>query len=262
MRSRLVSTVIAVCVAALTSVGAARSAAAQAALDDDDEEISPTTPTASEATVGPQTTIGVGLRIRQMIVPKSLIELFVEHAEGSSSQTGFGFELARRKGDFEVQFGLEWDNIYIKPGLWVDKGNTIPQDEPDFVEFDGPDEGGYLSTNRFGWVTAEVTFLNHTEIVKQLTVRYGGGAGIGIIKGHVRRTDYVCEDAVLETADNHCHPYGGAENVNNPYDIPPVMLIVNAIIGVQIRPVDKVFINVEGGLRTFPFFGITGGAYF
>ena len=37
---------------------------------------------------------------------------------------------------------------------------------------------------------------------------------------------------------------------------------VNAILGVQIRPVEKVFINIEGGLRTIPFIGGTAGYYF
>jgi hypothetical protein len=31
---------------------------------------------------------------------------------------------------------------------------------------------------------------------------------------------------------------------------------------VQIRPIDKLFINIEGGLRTMPFFGMTAGYYF
>ena len=53
-----------------------------------------------------------------------------------------------------------------------------------------------------------------------------------------------------------------ATPVTPPYDLPPVMLVVNAIVGVQIRPTDEIFINVEGGLRTVPFFGTTAGYYF
>jgi len=233
------------CCGAALVVGAA-SASAQVALDDE-EGTPPPDPSGSTLEDPNKTMIGAGIRLRSVHVPQGLIELFVERAEGGSSEFGIGLEVARRKGNFEVQFGLEYDKIYIEPGIWIDKGDMLPQDEPDFVEFDG-----------FGWITAEVTFLNHTEIIKQLSVRYGGGAGIGIIRGDIRRTDYRCGSADLET----CGEYGGAENVRRPYDIPPVMLVVNAIIGVQIRPVDKVFINVEGGIRTLPFFGVTGGYYF
>jgi hypothetical protein len=249
MRSSLVSTVI----AAATLLGAAHTAAAQAALDDEEGSAAPdtTAPAASEEDPANKTMIGAGLRIRQMFVPRELIELFVERANGGSSTTGLGLEIARRKGDFEVQFGLEWDNIYIEPGYWIDKGEAIPADEPDFVEFS---KDGYLGWGTFGWLTAEVTFLNHSQLAKQFALRYGGGAGIAIIKGDVYKTDSACTSTDISS----CNQYGQRE----AYNIPPVMLVVNAIIGVQIRPTDNIFINVEGGLRTFPFFGATGGAYF
>ncbi|MCA9678472.1 MAG: hypothetical protein H6709_19310 [Kofleriaceae bacterium] len=224
-------------------------ASAQAALDDDDTPVAATdtsTTTSLEADNAPH--VGVGLRLRSVKVPEGLLELFVEDAPGGSSELGYGLEVARRKGNFEVQFGIEYDKIYVREGNWLDKGDMLPQDEVDHVKFDG-----------FGWITAEVTFLNHTPIIKQLAIRYGGGAGIGIIKGEVRRTDYVCTSTDIEDS---CSEKPGAENVNNPYDIPPVMLIVNAIIGVQITPVDHVFINIEGGLRTVPFFGASAGYYF
>ena len=243
MKSRLAW--MSLCCGAALVLGAG-SAAAQVALDDD--ESSPPPVPGDPAVEDPNATmIGAGLRVRSVHVPQGLIELFVERAAGGSSEVGFGLEVARRKGNFEVQFGLEYDKIHIDTGLWIDKGDMLPQDEPDYVEFEN-----------FGWITAEVTFLNHTEITKQFAIRYGGGAGIGIIRGEVRRTDYRCQSADLET----CSESPAAENIREPYDIPPVMLVVNAIIGVQIRPIDKVFINIEGGLRTLPFFGATAGYYF
>ncbi len=245
MNSRLASLMVCGTTLAMT----AGTAAAQAALDDDEEETPvATTSEGGEDLLAEKTMVGVGLRIRNVRVPKGLIELFVEEAGQSSgsSEIGFGLEVARRKGDFEVQFGLEYDKIYMKDGFWVDKGDTVPPDEPDFVEFEG-----------FGWVTAEVTFMNHTQLAKQFAIRYGGGAGIGIMLGDVYRTDMMCVTSDFDT----CFDYGG-ENQHSPYNIPPVMLVVNAIIGVQIRPVDKVFINIEGGLRTIPFFGGTVGYYF
>lgn len=222
---------------------------AQAALDDDDD-VAPVTPTPTveaEAAGGQQ--VGVGVRFRSVKVPRGLIELFVEEAPGGSSELGFGLEVARRKGNFEVQFGLEYDKIFIAEGNWLDKGDSSPADQVDRVTFDG-----------FGWISAEVTFLNHTPIIDQLAVRYGGGAGIALITGEVRRTDYQCPTADIQADD--CFEVAGAENVDEPYDIPPVMLIVNAIIGVQIKPMEKMYINIEGGLRTVPFFGVGAGYYF
>lgn len=218
---------------------------AQAALDDDDS--SSPTPSSVSVPVGDKTSIGVGLRLRNVRVPQGLIEVFVQRAPGGASNVGFGLEVSRRKGQFEVQLGLEYEKISIDKGIWVENGDNIPTDEPDYVEFDN-----------FGWVTAELSFLYHTPIIPQLSVRYGGGAGIGVITGDVLRTDYRCATASLDS----CTESPTATNIKAPYDLPPVMLVVNAIVGVQIRPTEEIFINVEGGLRTIPFFGTTAGYYF
>jgi hypothetical protein len=250
MKSRLAWPCL--CAAALLTTAGVRSASAQAALDDDDDATAPeptTESTSEEEDWGAKPHIGGGLRIRNVIVPEGLIELFVEDVPAGSSKLGWGLEVSRRKGNFEVQFAVERDLINIKNGYWVDKGDSIPADEPDFVYFDG----------NFGWWTAEVTFLNHSEIIPQLAIRYGGGAGIGIVTGDVRRDDAVCTSSDYDTCT---HPYPGAENQNEPYSIPPVMLIVNAIVGVQIRPTKEIYINIEGGLRTIPFFGASAGYYF
>lgn len=249
MKSRLAWTTpkIAALAGAALFVGFSGTAHGQAALDDDDEEVSPateTSPTGVEE--ADDTMIGAGLRLRNVRVPQGLLELFVERANGGSSEFGIGGELIRRKGDFEVQFAIEYEKIFVEPGIWIDKGEMPPADEVDYVEFDG-----------FSWVTAEVTFLNHTPIIPQLAIRYGGGAGIGFIMGDVRRTDYSCTNSSLDSCDNN-----GGPNQRNPYDIPPVMLVVNAILGVQIRPIENLFINIEGGLRTMPFFGTTVGYFF
>ena len=219
---------------------------AQVALDDDGSAV-PVVP--AEESKGDKTQIGLGLRLRNVRIPKGLIEIFVERAPSGTSNIGFGAELSRRKGQFEVSLGLEYDQISMENGLWVDKGDTIPADEPDFVEFDG-----------FSWVTAELSFMYHTPIIPQLSVRYGGGAGIGVFMGEILRTDYQCTSANLDSCNPRTNP--PPENDHSPYDLPPVMIVINAIIGVQIKPTDEIFINVEGGLRTIPFFGMTAGYYF
>jgi hypothetical protein len=231
---------------ALTLGLGARGASAQVALEEEEEEEAVPPPPVEPMLEAPR--IGVGLRLRNVRIPRSLLEAFVERAPAGSSNFGIGLDVVRRKGDFEFQFGLEYEKISITPGVWIDKGDMIPQDEPDYVEFDG-----------FGWFTIEATFLYHTPITKQFAIRYGGGAGIGIILGDIVRTDYICTSSSVEDCDEK----PGAENVKTPYDnVPPVMLVVNAIVGVQIRPIDNLYINIEGGIRTMPFFGTSVGAYF
>ena len=104
----------------------------------------------------------------------------------------------------------------------------------------------------------QVTVVPAPAIVPQLAVRYGGGAGLGILMGSVRRTDQICGTNSFDS----CVDDPAGENMDSPYDLPPVMLVVNAILGVQVRPTNEIFINIEGGLRTVPFFGTTAGYYF
>jgi hypothetical protein len=227
----------------------AGSAAAQgAALDDDDSSSEP--PPVPGATVeAPKTNIGVGVRLRNVRIPAGMIEWFVEDVPGGVSNIGFGAELLRRKGDFEVQFGLEYEKLTVTDGYWLEKDKSIPAD---------PGSVDYVRDDGFSWITAELSFMYHTPIVPQLAVRYGGGAGIGILMGGVNRTDQICTTSSTDS----CNTDPAGENQDTPYDLPPVMLVINAIIGVQIRPTDEIFINVEGGLRTVPFFGMTAGYYF
>jgi hypothetical protein len=46
------------------------------------------------------------------------------------------------------------------------------------------------------------------------------------------------------------------------YDLPPVFPVVNAIIGLEIKPTDHMTVNIEGGIRTLPFIGISSSMFF
>lgn len=236
-------TLTATAVALVLGVGA-QAATAQAALD---EEGGAPPPTSDEPLVAPaKTHLGLGVRIRSVRIPASMLKWFIEDVPGGVSNVGLGLELVRRKGSFEFSFGLEYEHLTVVPGLYLEKGKAIQGGNVDRVVDDG-----------FRWITAEVSFMNHTPIIPQLEFRYGGGAGIGIFQGSVNRTDQACAGESFETCVD-----APAPNDNTPYDTPPVMLVVNAIIGLQIKPTDALFINVEGGLRTVPFFGTTIGYYF
>jgi len=224
---------------------------------------SPTEPVAPVAAEAP-IEYGVGLRIRNVRVPKSIIELFVESAPGGASNLGLGVELTRRRGTVEIQLGLEFENITPTEGPWINKNEPVPQNEADYLlEPDHAPNG-----EKLGWFTIEFSFLNHAVINKNFSIRYGGGAGLGILTGNLYRYDVQCNpSATNANPEPGCRPAqvaGGTGAGTGPvkYDLPPVFPVVNAIIGVQIKPVDKVVINIEGGIRTIPFFGTTVGYFF
>ncbi len=220
-------------------------------LDDDEPEVKDPMEGADSSLIeAPKADWGVGIRLRNVFIPEGLIEFFVEDAPGGISHFGFGLEGVRRKGDLEMSFGIEYESLNGDDGLWLDKGDSIPNDEVDKVQFEN-----------FGWITFDATFVWHTRLHKMFALRYGAGIGLGVIRGDVLRTDYICPGT--ELSEPPCIQKPGAEHIRDPEDkIPPVFPVLNALIGVQFRPVDKVSINAEVGLRTVVYYGLTGTFFF
>jgi hypothetical protein len=245
------------------------SAWAGPALDDDKQKERapspvPEPPLSEEAPVE----YGVGVRLRSVWVPKAVLELFVERSAGGAHNYGFGVDLTRRRGTTELQVGLEYERVNVGQGVWINKGDNVApptNDEADFVL--GPD----ASDHQLAWFTVEFTFLNHAEINKYLSVRYGGGIGLGIIIGELDHYNIRCTDATNSAPEPGCVPprFGGTgtyaeDNVETlvAYDLPPVFPVVNAIIGLQVKPTPQMTINIEGGIRTLPFIGVSSSFFF
>lgn len=215
---------------------------------------------------------GIDLRLRSVHVPKALLELFVDKAADGASNIGYGIDFVRRKGNLELQLGIEHEQVTVGQGVWINKGDNVAAgDEADYVL--GPDkspDGG------LGWYTIEFTFINHVPINKYVSFRYGGGAGLGILSGALTHYNVICNGATNDNPDPGCVPntLSGANgmgrgtdsdghNFTQPvkYDLPPVFPVINGIIGFQFKPVENVVINLEGGIRTLPFFGISVGYF-
>lgn len=209
---------------------------------------------------------GVGLRLRSVWVPKAVLELFIQRAEGAQN-FGYGVDLTRRRGTSELQLGFEYERVNVGEGVWINKNDNVATgDEADYVL--SPKHSGH----QLAWFTVEFTFINHAEINKTFSVRYGGGLGVGVVLGELDHYNIVCNGATNSTPEPGCVPtrFGGtADYSSDPggetqvaYNLPPVFPVVNAILGLQIKPTDKLTINIEGGIRTLPFFGVSSSYFF
>jgi hypothetical protein len=213
---------------------------------------------------------GVGIRLRHVFLPKSVLELFVTRAADGASNNGIGVDLIRRRGNLELQLGFEYEHVNVGQGVWIQSNQTVPQDDPDFVL--SPESSGH----QLGWFTIEFTFLNHAVINKYVSVRYGGGLGLGILSGELDHYNIRCAGGASNAnPEPACVPsrFGGTGQYTDDngniigemafkYSLPPVFPVVNAILGIQIKPTDKVTVNIEGGIRTLPFFGISSAYFF
>ena len=247
----------------LTVLGAAGTAWGQA-LDDEGKPVPTTAPTAnptSAEVVTPALEYGADVRLRRVFVPGWILGAFVDKHSGGFSNNGVGVDLVRRRGNLELQLGFEFEHTQPNEGVWINSGDNVAAgDEADYII--GPEHSG----ENLGWFTFEFTFLNHAPINKYVAVRYGGGAGLGILTGKLQKYDVPCSGATNDNPEPGCVPTAqggtGAGSAPNDYDLPPVFPVVNAIIGVQIRPTPKAVVNIETGIRTIPFIGMSAGYFF
>jgi hypothetical protein len=215
---------------------------------------------------------GVDIRLRSMHVPTGLLNLFITHAADGASNFGYGIDVIRRHGNLELAIGLEHEQITVGQGVWINSGDTVPQDDPDYVVIGKDAQDGGL-----GWTTIDFTFVNHLVINKYVSFRYGAGAGIGIINGALDHYNVRCAGTATNASpEPGCTPtiLGGQASVTDPngniistntqykYSIPPVFPVIDAIVGFQFHPIDKMLVDLELGLHTLPYIGANIGYMF
>ncbi|RMH45003.1 MAG: hypothetical protein D6689_01060 [Deltaproteobacteria bacterium] len=194
---------------------------------------------------GPAARFGLGVRARYVFFPKGLLELFVDSASSGVSRTGFGVEFVRRKANFDLVVGLEYDNVSPEDGLWLEKGDTpgVPGENPDFVEFDG------LAT-----LGLDVAFVWHHPLASRVSLRYGAGIGVAAVLGDVIQTDTRC---TVQGDINSCSPDPNGEQVNEKSeDVPPAVPIVNLLLGARIDVAPQLSLNIETGFRDVFYAGL------
>ncbi|MFQ5571344.1 MAG: transposase [Rhodothermales bacterium] len=188
---------------------------------------------------------GVGLRFRGLFIPKRVFEHFVEVAPSGVAQPGFGLELLRRKRRFEASFGVGWARLHPRDGIWLDD----PAHNPSLVEFDN-----------FSWLSLDLTAVWKRPLNPAFAFRYGMGVGLGILMGDVLETDYVCAGTRYDL--DSCTQNPVATDVRHALDLPPVVPVTNALIGLQYTPSDRVAVNLDGGWHTTLFAGVSVAYFF
>jgi hypothetical protein len=200
---------------------------------------------------------GVGARLRYVFVPQAMLNLFLQHSTSMNS-VGFGAEVVGRKGDSDIVFGLEYDGASPENGLYQDKGDDPGQcllDSgkcPDYTRFDG-----------LGMIGLDASFIWHANLSSKVQLRYGGGLGIGIVTGALYKTKMRCPAGTTNDDlddPNACgDPNVGANQVEpekKSDDVPPVVPIINALIGARFLISDNLAVNVETGFRDVFYLGM------
>lgn len=190
-----------------------------------------------------KTAWGMGAKVRRAFVTPGIQRLFMEDTPGSATMDGAGIDFARRNGDVELVFGFGYDRLEAKEGYYLEKdGDPLVPGKVDYVTFRKPH-----------WYTVEVTVTKHARIHKFLEFRFGGGIGVGLIRGKIRKTDAVCTGPSIQ---QDCMPDPMGLEMDKPADIPPVLPVVNALIGLQLRPFEFLHVHIDAGLHTVPYVSV------
>ncbi len=196
-----------------------------------------------------QAKIGLGVRVRDVFMPQAVLNLFLDHST-SMNQYGIGAEVVRRKGDFDIVFGLEYDSVQPANGLYLKSGDNpsgcVPGDTcPDYITF-----------KNFSLLGLDASFIWHYKITDMVQLRYGAGIGVGFVLGELDKTHTQCGGGttVGQLDDpNACTKVGGMIKSG---DVPPVVPIVNVQLGARIKVNKQLGVNLEAGFRDVFFFGL------
>jgi hypothetical protein len=191
---------------------------------------------------------GFGARFRLNILPAALLNLCCFDHSTSMTAWSVGAEIIRRNGTLDIVIGLQYEPVTPTNGLYQEKGENPGMfgEYPDFVEFNG-----------FSMISADVSFIWNFPLASIVALRIGAGLGIGIPLGEIKSIDTVCPSTTtLSDLDNPNHCTQTAMFDLKQY--PPVVPIVNLLLGFRFNLGDKFSLNIEGGWR-LPSFYIGGG---
>lgn len=191
---------------------------------------------------------GLGVSARQIQLTRGFAEVFTEAAPPGTRTEGVSVEFARRGKELEFVLGFGYDNLEATSGNYLQSGGDpmIPG-QVDYTDFNG-----------FHWYSVDATLVGYLQLHKILAIRYGAGLGLGIIRGEITRTDQIC------TSDNlrrDCVPDPDGEQQQQAVGLPPVVPIIHAHAGLQLRPVKSVAINLDAGIRNVPYLGVSAMFY-
>ena len=193
----------------------------------------------------PEVQYGIGLRVRGLFVPRRAFERFVEVAPSGVAQPAVALEGIRRRGRFELLLAVGVGGLSPEDGIWLDE----PQHNPSLVEFDG-----------FAWLNLDLTAVWAAPVAPQWAFRYGMGIGVGVVLGSIRETDYACPPGRFDRAA--CMQSPTAKDIRHRLDMPPILPVVNALVGMRYAPSPQVALNLDAGLQTALFVGVSVDLFF
>ena len=218
----------------------------------------------------------LGVRARYIFVTKAMLSPFLNANTGTQMNSySLGLEYIYRKP------GKSWDVVTSVDFSWlsVDDGNYLG------AGHDPTLDTHYTQFRNLSFISADVSIIGWHKFLPWLELRYGGGLGIGYVPGDVlittnghavhrrqrqrpdarairpsparssasrrRRKKRRCRRSMNGGTDTNVTPH------RHYGDKPPVMGVLNLLVGLRFYPTEHLAINWEIGFRDAMFTGLS-----
>jgi hypothetical protein len=214
----------------------------------------------------------IGVYARYIFVTELMLKPYLDTSTSLNS-FAVGLQYHRRYDKFDVVTTLDFSWMALGDGNWLGKGND-PALDTKYVQFD-----------KLSFLSADVAIIGHHAFNNWLEIRGGAGLGLGVVFGDVLTTsnsNQVCnKDNAGDTSK--CYPISPTvgpiylnqpdteqklkatedssrtDTAQNPHrkpgNKPPVMAVLNIMLGLNFRLHKHVSAQVELGFRDAVYTG-------
>ncbi len=217
----------------------------------------------------------VGARIRYIFVTKLMLSPYLNANTGTqlnSVSAGIEYVWRRPGHHYDVVTSVDFSWLPVDDGNYLGSGHDPALDTH------------YTQFRNLSFISADVSIIGWHKFLPWLELRYGGGLGIGYVPGDVLITNNGPQCTAANASDTtQCFPIitgpingkptpaqeqqlaasqNGATDTNTtPHrhngDKPPVMGVVNLLVGLRFYPVQHMAITWEIGFRDAMFTGLS-----
>ncbi len=217
----------------------------------------------------------LGVRVRYIFVTKAMLSPYLNANTGTQMNSfSVGAEYVYRKPgkSYDVVTSLDFSWLAVDDGNYLGSGHDPALDTH------------YTQFRNLSFISADVSIIGWHKFLPWLELRYGGGLGIGYVPGDVLITNNGPQCTAANASDpSQCYPIntgpingkptaaqeaslqasmgGGTDTNTTPHrhsgDKPPVMGVVNILVGLRFYPTAHMAINWEIGFRDAMFTGLS-----
>ena len=203
-------------------------------------------------------------RTRAITIPDAALDLFFDRHTGfwdDGANLAYGGEFTwRKKDEYEIGFAVEWADLSMPAGFWLDDEGQ--PDEAEWTEVDLQMLSFVVSTYWF-W-----------DVEPWFSPYVGGGIGPAFLLGNYTKykprpgTDCSAQVNTGDFDADACLGAGGEPDLDAEFqpadeeDLPPVFAIVNLTGGLRFNLGEHVVLKLEAGLYTYLYAGAGLGVQF